>query len=102
MAGWSEKQRESSAATTAKRIARHDARVLRIISRLRDEGLGFGKIALELNKRSDRMSCSGWKSWQANREHEYQEYEPAKTWAGPGGGEWSKMAVSRICKRHGL
>ena len=96
------KRGDAGRVAIAKRIARHDGRMVGTIQKLRGRGLGYGRIADKLNDLADRLSMVGWKSWQSTREHEYQEYAPDKTWAGPGGGEWSKMAVSRICKRHGL
>lgn len=96
------KRGDAGRVAIAKRIARHDGRMVGTIQKLRGRGLGYGRIADKLNDLADRLSCSGWKSWHAKRHRAGAEYPGSTDWASPRGKLWSKMAVKRICKRHGL
>ena len=69
------RSRAAAAAAVAKRIERHDAKVLPLIREYRDMGMGYAAIADVLN---------------------LGELAP------PRGGFWSRMQVARICRRHGI
>ena len=80
----------------------HDSRVLSTIAGFRRHGYGFGRIAVALDRIADRMSATGYISWLKTRRHGWETYPENTEWRSPGGKKWSKMAVKRICVRHGL
>ena len=86
---------------TKKRDA-HDARLLGTIVGFRKAGFGFGRIAVALDRVADRMSATGYIAWLKTRRHSWETYPENTEWRSPGGKKWSKMAVARICKRHGI
>ena len=80
----------------------HDARVLATIKGFRRHGYGYGRICAALDRIADKMSGTGYIAWMKTRREEWETYPENTGWRAPGGGKWSKMAVKRICKRHGL